>query len=66
MDLDYIIREIREDEYPILSDFLYEAIFIPDGMDKPPKSIIERSQLQVYIADFGRADDLCLVAEKRI
>lgn len=65
MDLDYIIREIREDEYPILSDFLYEAIFIPDGMDKPPKSIIERSQLQVYIADFGRADDLCLVAEKK-
>ena len=29
--MDYIIREIKEEEYPILSDFLYEAIFIPDG-----------------------------------
>ena len=49
----YKIREIRENEYPILSDFLYEAIFIPEGMDKPPKSIIERPELQVYIKEFG-------------
>ena len=32
-------------------------------MDKPPKSIIEQSELQVYIEDFGKADDWCLVAE---
>lgn len=61
--MDYTIREIRENEYPILSDFLYEAIFIPEGMEKPPKSIIERPELQVYVADFGKADDRCLVAE---
>ena len=61
--MDYIIREIKEEEYPILSDFLYEAIFIPDGMEKPPKAIIEQSELQVYIADFGKEDDWCLVAE---
>lgn len=61
--MDYQIREIREREYPILADFLYEAIFIPKGMKKPPKSIIEQPELQVYIADFGKADDWCLVAE---
>lgn len=61
--MDYQIREIRENEYPILSDFLYEAIFIPEGMEKPPKSIIEQPKLQAYIADFGKADDCCLVAE---
>ncbi len=59
----YQIRKIRENEYPILSDFLYEAIFIPEGMEKPPKSIIERPELQVYIEDFGKEDDWCLVAE---
>ena len=59
----YQIRKIRENEYPILSDFLYEAIFIPEGMDKPPKSIIEQPELQVYIEDFGKEDDWCLVAE---
>lgn len=61
--MDYIIREMRENEYPILSDFLYEAIFIPDGMNKPPKSIIKQPELQVYIDDFGKADDWCFVAE---
>ena len=60
---DYKIREMRENEYSILSDFLYEAIFIPEGMKKPPKSIIQQPELQVYIADFGKADDWCLVAE---
>ena len=61
--MDYQIREIKENEYPILSDFLYEAIFIPEGMEKPPKSIIEQPELQIYIADFGKPDDSCLVAE---
>lgn len=61
--MDYKIREIRENEYSILSDFLYEAIFIPKGMEKPPKSIIKLPELQVYIADFGKADDWCLVME---
>ena len=61
--MDYRIREIRENEYFILSEFLYEAIFIPVGMEKPPKAIIEQPGLQVYIADFGKSDDWCLVAE---
>ncbi len=63
--MDFQIREIRENEYFILSDFLYEAIFIPEGMEKPPKSIIEQPELQVYIADFGKEDDWCLVAEMK-
>lgn len=63
--MDYKIREIKESEYSILADFLYEAIFISEGMDKPPKSIIEQPELQVYIADFGKEDDWCLVAETK-
>lgn len=63
--MDYQIREIRENEYPILADFLYEAIFIPKGMEKPPKSIIEQPELQVYITDFGKKDDWCLIAETK-
>ena len=63
--MDYQIREIRKSEYPILSDFLYEAIFIPEGMNRPPKSIINQPELQVYTADFGKPDDYCLVAETK-
>lgn len=63
--MDYQIRKIRENEYPLLSNFLYEAIFVPKGVKKPLKSIIKQPELQVYIADFGKADDWCLVAETK-
>ncbi|MDE6780073.1 MAG: GNAT family N-acetyltransferase [Ruminococcus sp.] len=59
----YIIRQIKDDEYKILDDFLYEAVFIPDGIKPPPKSIIKQPELQVYVEDFGKKDDYCLVAE---
>ena len=59
-----MIREIRTEEIPLLNDFLYEAIFIPEGVPAPPRSILENEDLQVYVRDFGRkADDRCLVAE---
>lgn len=61
--MEYQIREIRKGEYEILADFLYEAIYVPKGTDKPPKSIISKPELQVYIENFGKADDWCLVAE---
>ena len=59
-----IIRPICSEEIPLLEDFLYEAIFIPEGVVAPARSIIEQEDLQVYIKDFGsRPDDHCLVAE---
>ncbi len=61
--MDYQIREIRQGEYAILDEFLYEAIFIPKGVEAPPKSIIKKPELQVYVSDFGRKDDCCLVVE---
>lgn len=51
-------------EYPLLSDFLYEAIFIPDGIKPPPRDIIASPELQIYIERFGTSkDDFALVAE---
>ena len=62
--MNYNIRKIREDEYTLLNDFIYEAIFIPEGAEPPPKSIINQPDLQVYISNFGKEkDDLCFVAE---
>lgn len=59
-----IIREIRKDEYKLLEDFLYEAIFIPVGVEKTTRDIIKNEELQVYIKDFGSSkDDNCLLAE---
>lgn len=62
--MNYKIRKMKKSEYPLLSDFLYEAIFIPEGVEPPPRSIIDTPELQVYIKDFGELkDDKGLVAE---
>lgn len=62
--MDYKIRKIRNAEYNVLEDFLYEAIFIPEGVLAPSKEIINKPELQVYIADFGKKKgDIGLVAE---
>ena len=61
--MDYLIRPIRKTEIPLLKDFLYEAIFIPEGAAAPPMEIVNDENLQVYIRDFGKlSDDRCLVA----
>ncbi|WP_283624718.1 GNAT family N-acetyltransferase [Clostridium butyricum] len=60
----YLIRDIRKEEYNLLNNFIYEAIFIPEGMEAPTKSIINQAELKVYVYDFGKKkDDYCLVAE---
>lgn len=58
------IREMQRAEYPLLESFLYEAIFIPNGVEPPPKSIIYRPELQVYVSEFGKKKhDIAFVAE---
>ncbi|MBQ6451895.1 MAG: GNAT family N-acetyltransferase [Solobacterium sp.] len=58
------IRELKKEEYPLLRDFLYEAIFVPEGMSAPERSIIERPELAMYYENFGSGKaDHCLVAE---
>lgn len=62
--MNYTIRELQKHEYPLLDDFLYEAIFIPDGIAPPPKTIIHSPELQVYVEHFGDfKDDIGLAAE---
>ncbi|WP_242325312.1 GNAT family N-acetyltransferase [Faecalibaculum rodentium] len=61
--MNYIIRDMKPEEYPLLSDFLYEVIFIPEGMQKPDRTIIHQPELALYIEDFGQPDDICLVAD---
>ena len=60
----YCIRPLSGTEYSVLADFLYEAIFIPEGVEPPPRDIVNRPELQVYVEGFGsRVGDLALCAE---
>lgn len=46
-NVSYRIRKLRQEEIHILDDFLYEAIFIPEGTKAPPKEIIKEPELQI-------------------
>lgn len=59
-----VIRKIEPDEIPLLWDFLYEAIYVPEGMPAPERSIVELPELKIYVEGFGeKYGDTGLVAE---
>jgi len=63
--MEFIIREMQKSEFSLLSVFLYNAIFVPQGHTAPPTSIIDTPEMQVYLRDFGEnIHDRCLVAVK--
>lgn len=59
------VRVIQKLDYECLNEFLYQAIFIPEGGAIPPRDIINDSEILIYIKDFGDAiGDLGVVAEQ--
>lgn len=64
--MDYAIRHIRPDEWPLLADFLYEAIYVPEGFDgEIPRSVIYSDPrcLAAHEGFGSLPDDRALVAE---
>ena len=59
------VRVMRQSDYACLPEFLYQAIFIPQGAELPPRDVINDPQIFVYIKDFGvQPGDLGVVAEQ--
>ena len=62
--MDYIIREINEEEIKLLDRFLYLAIYVHKGEVPPPFGIIYKPELQDYVENLGKEkDDHILIAE---
>ena len=62
--MNIIIRPIKENEIPLLTDFLYEAIFLADTDQIPPRTIIQEPSLWRYINNFGKEKDAyCFIAQ---
>lgn len=58
----FVIRNLQLSEYPFLKEMFYAALHVPAGAEPFPKSIIEAPELAKYIANWGRLDDIALVA----
>lgn len=62
--MEYTIQEMTVMEYPLLNEFLYEAILISDVIKPTLKIIITSPELQIYVDRFGASKaDFALVAE---
>ena len=60
---DAIIRDIKSDEIPLLTEFLYEAIFQPQGAPKVSRTVLQAPMIWAYVNGFGsRTGDFCHVA----
>ena len=63
--MNYTIREMKESEYPLLREFLYEAIYVPEGEKAPSREVLNLPELQIYFVDFGDSrHDKALVSEE--
>jgi len=58
------IRQIQPQEYPVLEDFLYNAIFLPPDAEPVPREIIFEPEIVIYIKNFGGKDDCGVIAEE--
>ena len=57
-------RHLQPSETELLKTFIYEAIFIPEGVEPPPFDIIFRPEIALYYEGFGNGSaDNCIVAE---
>jgi len=56
------VREITTADYPLLEQFLYNAIFLPPGIGPLPRDIIFKPEIFIYIDGFGSKPGDCGVA----
>lgn len=62
--MNYFIREMNVSEYPLLREFLYQAIYQRDPANPIPRSIVDDPDIECYIRDFGEYQtDRCLCAQ---
>ena len=57
------IRNMLPEEYPLMEDIMYEAVYQPDPANPYPKEVIYLPQVSIYWDNWGtEKDDFCLVA----
>ena len=51
------IRILKNSEISFIKEMLYDAIFVPEGIEKPPKSIISDPSLACLLYTSDAADE---------
>ena len=62
-NMEYTIRKLNADEYDVIKEFTYQAIFLRDEKISVPTTVLDRPELKVFYEDFGKPNDECLIVE---
>jgi len=56
--------KIKKSEILFLQEMLYEALFVPEGQPKFPKTILEEPEIRKYLKDWNQQEgDIAIVAK---
>jgi ribosomal protein S18 acetylase RimI-like enzyme len=57
-----VIRPLTEADADCLWEMLYQAVYVPQGAEPPPRKVVREPGMAHYAADWGRAGDLGYLA----
>ncbi|KHE69386.1 GNAT family N-acetyltransferase [Halobacillus sp. BBL2006] len=58
----YKIRPGTKEDMEFLREMLYQAIYVPEGQERPSRNIIERPEIAKYLNGWGRDGDIAFIA----
>ncbi|MCC2251194.1 MAG: GNAT family N-acetyltransferase [Bacillota bacterium] len=58
----YTIHSGSAADIDFLWEMLYQAIYVPEGVDRPSRAIIKDPALEKYVRNWGRDGDIALIA----
>lgn len=59
------IRPLTKADEPFLWEMLYQAIYVPEGSEPPPRDIVHGPELAKYVRGWGQPSDTGFVAINR-
>ena len=62
----YRIRPLTLEDREFLWEIVYHAIYVPQGVEPPPRSIVHDPDVAKYVREWGRYGDYGLVVEDRV
>jgi GNAT superfamily N-acetyltransferase len=59
---DFDLRPLTPADQPFLWEMLYQAIYVPAGLRRPPRKVLQEPELARYVHDWGRHGDMGFAA----
>lgn len=63
MESQYYFRPLSAWDESFLWEMLYEAVYVPENEQRPPRSIIHKPELAKYVQAWGQPGDMGFLAE---